>query len=323
MVDLRIVCDQDFVSLNNTGSKLELCNLNAHTQEILVEFDVLDKQLLGEQCRDFIVFQTQIKKLHSTRILTNKISVVRRNEAAEDLNEQLVHVYHLKKLSNLILENKDMVKAKQHLLKYESFIRERSVFTSDLSETTIRFIKGLSSKQNFRHLNDSDSQLLYNNKNLTSVEFGKCLILKDALNTTTDTDTVATVPSSFEIVDNIQFSKCFGDKNEEKAQRTLNKQSLKMIMISLKMIKEATSICMKARSLLNMNHFKTPSGSSSKSKEFLKKIFDNIGRTEDLVNALSKNSSVLVRKDFNFLNKMFEELNVYLELDLFDAMQSK
>lgn len=92
-------------------------------------------------------------------------------------------------------------------------------------------------------------------------------------------------------------------------------------MIALKMIKEATSICMKARNILNLNHMKS-SKSQNKNKEFLKSIFDNINRTEDMVNALSKSSSVLARKDFNFLNKMFEELNVYLELDLLESMQA-
>ncbi len=79
---------------------------------------------------------------------------------------------------------------------------------------------------------------------------------------------------------------------------------------------------MKARNILNLNHMQTAGKSpKSKSKEFLRTIFENISRTEAMVNALSKSSSVLINKDLGFLNKMFEELNVYLELDLLGAMQ--
>ena len=79
---------------------------------------------------------------------------------------------------------------------------------------------------------------------------------------------------------------------------------------------------MKARNILNLNHMKNGAkNSKSKSKEFLSTIFENISRTEAMVNTLSKSSSVLVNKDLGFLNKMFEELNVYLELDLLGAMQ--
>lgn len=121
------------------------------------------------------------------------------------------------------------------------------------------------------------------------------------------------------ISDNVQFTNHL--RQDARTQKTLNRQSLKMIMIALKMIKEATSICMKARNILNLNHMRS-SNSQDKSKAFLKNIFDNINRTEEMVNALSKSSSVLVRKDFSFLNKMFEELNVYLELDLLESMQA-
>ncbi len=79
---------------------------------------------------------------------------------------------------------------------------------------------------------------------------------------------------------------------------------------------------MKARNILNLSsNVQNGAEKSSKSKEFLKTIFDNINQTETMVNALSKSSSVLVKKDLCFLNKMFEELNVYLELDLLGNMQ--
>jgi hypothetical protein len=129
---------------------------------------------------------------------------------------------------------------------------------------------------------------------------------------------VASFKINVNVLDNFQF---INNCENIAAKKTINHQSLKMIMIALKMIKQATGICMKARNLLDMNYLHSPMNASNKSREFLKQIFDNISETESLVNGLSSSSSVLVQKDFDFINKMFKELNVYLELDILGCMQ--
>jgi hypothetical protein len=357
--------------LNNSSFKFQINNLNTNVQEILIEYGLTQKAknyLCNKMCdrikRNYLVFQTQIITSNSIRIITSKLNIFhnqiieKKTDKNLNFNEELIHTYNLKKISNLILENNDLIKAKENCLNYELFIIQKSFYTSDLSEIIIELIKRLPNKQNLRHLNDTDSQLLYNNKNLTSTEFKKYmktnnLRLKYTNDTNNDKNNNCLSMINFnsnslfrknspfidkdffhlndfknicnddylqrEIADNFQFNN-ISKKEECYTEKILANQSLKMIMISLKMIKEATSICMKAKNLLD---FKTSRSniSNNKNEIFLKNIFDNITKTEEMVNVLSKSSSVLVKKDHNFLNKMFEELNVYLELDLLDAMR--
>lgn len=119
------------------------------------------------------------------------------------------------------------------------------------------------------------------------------------------------------VCDNFQYMSSCGNAVTKKK---VNRQSLKMIMFALKMIKEATGICIKARNILDMNYLDTPANASNKSREFLKQIFENISHTEVMVNGLCNSSSILVQKDLHFVNKMFDELNVYLEMDLLSSV---
>lgn len=166
-IDLSIIGDSNCVSINNASHKFCIENLNASTlQELLLEFTYKNE---GTD-KEYLVFQTQIKTSNSVRILTTKVDIPR---AAEDMisNEHLIHVFNLKKLSKLVLENKNMIVAKEYLKLYDKFLTSKAKAKTGLCDVVVRLIKRLPAKQNFRFLNDFDAQILYNNKNLTLSEF--------------------------------------------------------------------------------------------------------------------------------------------------------
>ena len=86
-------------------------------------------------------------------------------------NEHLIHVYCLRKLSQLCIENKNMVNAKEFLKKYQKFLENEATKKKDLCDVTVKLFNRLPIRQNFRFLNDCDAQIIYNNKNLSIDEF--------------------------------------------------------------------------------------------------------------------------------------------------------
>lgn len=168
-ISLNIIADYDEITLDNELNSLSIDRLNTNMEELLIEFNYNPNIASQRPSRNHLVFQTQIKTKNSIRILTNRIDIDETYESKR--NEHLVNVYNLKKISNLILNNKNMQLAKEHLKKFEEFIQSSNQFKSPLADMVIKLVNRLPLKQNFRFLNDNDAQILYNNKNLTVQEY--------------------------------------------------------------------------------------------------------------------------------------------------------
>ncbi len=254
-INVKIVADLDHVTISNATNQYCIDNYNPNTlQEILLEFDYkpAGQEANSRTNKDYIVFQTQIKTYNSLRILTTKLSVGQKQteEARNQVcNEHILHVYNLKKLSRLVLENKNMIVAKEYLKLYERFVQSEATCRVELSDVVVKLINRLPAKQNFRYLNDFDAQILYNNKNLTVAEFLENFTTREPIlaigNTVSSSQTNQLelfkspgqdTQHSVNIADNIQFTNHL--QADERSQKVLNKHSLKMIMVALKMIKE-------------------------------------------------------------------------------------
>ncbi len=254
-INVKVIGNFDQITINNETNHYCVENLNPNKiQEILLEFEYKPNlhQSSFSTNKDYVIFQTQIKTLNSLRILTTKLSIRPKSEWPSDqiCNEHILHVYNLKKLSHLIIENKNMIAAKEYLKRYERFFQNEATYRVDLSDLVVKLINRLPTKQNFRYLNDFDAQILYNNKNLTIGEFLENFISHEPI---LAIQNIVSKPQAnqievykrpedqnvnVKISDNIQFTSHFDE--DKKSRKVLNKHSLKMIMVALKMIKEVS-----------------------------------------------------------------------------------
>lgn len=165
---LNIISDRDCITLNNCSNKFTIQNLNTNTNEILIEYTANAQH---KSPKDHVAFQVQIKTCKSIRIITKQISLQPADSMSKISKEHLIHVFSLRKLSQLCMESRNMLNAKDFLRKYQAFLQTEATGKTNLCDVVVKLINRLPMRQSFRFLNDCDAQVLYNNKNLTVGEF--------------------------------------------------------------------------------------------------------------------------------------------------------
>lgn len=160
-VNLTILTDMNFILFENNISKIEMKNIDKNNNELLFEYKIRRN---GE-IPDFVCFQFQFDSDNSTRVYSVKVKVdkSKKNHAQ---NAKIIHAYYLRKLSRVIYDEKNLIKAKTILEAYSNFVKINKHENLKLVKETCDLINQLRST----NLNDQQAEIIHNNKNRCSDE---------------------------------------------------------------------------------------------------------------------------------------------------------
>ena len=162
-VKVTVVGDYQWVSLDSKSYKLDLNDVDKNEKEIFIEWTSKIKNNSKNKNNDFLHFQIQIESNESVIVLTTKFKCGVRNSIQ---NFDIVHAYSLRKLSNLVLKEKNLTKAKQYVTQYELFNEKYKQKNVDIVADTCKLISN-SSDSNFK---DDDALILHNNSIILSCD---------------------------------------------------------------------------------------------------------------------------------------------------------
>ena len=156
-VKVTVMGDYSWVSLDSKGYKLDLNDVDKNEKEIFIEWS----SKVPPKNKGFLYFQIQIDSKESTIVLTTKVKCGVQNSIQ---NFDIVHAYSLRKLSNMVLKEKNLTKAKQYVTQYELFNEKYNQKCVDNVADTCKLI-GDSFDCNFK---DEDAMILHNNSTILS-----------------------------------------------------------------------------------------------------------------------------------------------------------
>ena len=167
-VKLTVLGDYQWVSLDSNGYKLDLNDIDKNDQEILIAWS----SKMPEKNKGFLYFQVQIDSSESVIVLTTKVKCGVQNSIQ---NFDMVHAYSLRKLSNLVLIEKDLAKAKQYVTQYELFNKKYQQKNVEIVADTCKLISN-STDLNYK---DDVAIILHNNSTILSCDIVCCNLYQE------------------------------------------------------------------------------------------------------------------------------------------------
>ena len=164
-VNIKILSDSQMISLEQKGFKLELKNIDINTEEILVELIPNKIQNLSAQMQN-IYFQIQIETPISIRVFTRELKINKDASYFQQQHNEIVHANSLRKLSDILYNEKNFKKAKNFCTQYRNFNEKNKEIEIKQVNETLELVDQLTSS----NLCEKQLEIIINNKKINSFE---------------------------------------------------------------------------------------------------------------------------------------------------------
>ena len=166
-VNIKILSDSQMISLEQKGFKLELESIDINTEEILVELIPNKIQNLSAQMQD-IYFQIQIETPISIRVFTRELKINKDASYFQQQHNEIVHANSLRKLSDILYNEKNFKKAKNICTQYRNFNEKNKEIEIKQVNETLELVDQLTSTSS--NLCEKQLEIIINNKKINSFE---------------------------------------------------------------------------------------------------------------------------------------------------------